>query len=142
MLGDVPYSFAVTSHISITFSIAIIVFALITITGIVKHRLKFFKLFMPKNIPVILMPLMLIVELFVYLMRPVSLSVRLAANITAGHIVMKILAGFTMLAGLFFALPFMLLVSITGLEIFISILQAYIFTVLTCVYLSEVLYLH
>ncbi len=140
--GMLPGAFTVTSHITITFALAIFIFCSVTILGFIKHGLHYLKLFLPEGTPIVLMPLMFIIELFAYLARPVSLSLRLAANMTAGHIILKVIASFVIMAGFVGIFPFALLVVLDGFEIFIALLQAYIFSILTCVYLSDALNLH
>jgi F-type H+-transporting ATPase subunit a len=143
LLGMMPYGFTVTSHIAVTFAMAMLIFLGVTIIAIVKHGTKFFGFFLPHGTPWWMAPLMVFIELFAYLARPVSLSIRLAANMMAGHTMLKVIAGFVI--GLGWALgwaPIALLVVLTGFEIFVAILQAYIFTVLTCVYLNDALHLH
>ncbi|WP_375327376.1 F0F1 ATP synthase subunit A [Candidatus Tisiphia endosymbiont of Nemotelus uliginosus] len=143
LLGMLPYSFTVTSHILITFALATIIFTLITITGFITHGLHFLSLFLPKNIPLWLAPLMIILELFAYLAKPISLSLRLAANMMAGHILIKVIAGFAVSLIIFLKfLPIPLIIALIGFEVFIAILQAYIFTILSCVYLNDTLNLH
>lgn len=142
LLGMLPGAFTVTSHITITFAIAVFIFLGVTVIGFVKHGLHYLELFLPKGTPGILMPLIFIIELFAYLARPVSLSLRLAANMTAGHIMLKVIASFIIMAGFIGFFPLALLVILDGFEIFIALLQAYIFSVLTCVYLSDALNLH
>lgn len=146
LLGMIPGAFAVTSHIAITFSMALFVFLAITLIGFIKHGLHYFALFLPKGTPVFMAPLMFFIEMFAYLVRPVSLSLRLATNMTAGHIMLKVIASFVIMSGVLSSIlgvfPFALLVILTGFEIFIAILQAYIFTILSCVYLSDALNLH
>lgn len=142
LLGMVPYSFTVTSHIAVTFGLAIFIFISITLIGFIKHGTHFLSLFLPSGTPIIMAPLMIFIELFAYLARPVSLSIRLAANMTAGHIILKILASMVIMSGIFGILPFTLLTILSGFEIFIAVLQAYIFTILSCVYLSDALNLH
>lgn len=143
IFGLFPYSFTVTSHIAVTFALAIVVFLGVTIIALARHKLKFFSLFLPKGTPWWLAPLMVFIELFAYLARPVSLSVRLAANMLAGHTMLKVIAGFVI--GLGWALgwaPLAFLVVLNGFELFVAMLQAYIFTVLTCVYLNDAIHLH
>jgi len=143
LAGMLPYSFTVTSHIAVTFTLASFIFLGVTLIAILKHGVKFFGFFLPHGTPWWMAPLMVFIELFAYLARPVSLSIRLAANMMAGHTMMKVIAGFVV--GLGFALgwaPLALLVVLTGFEIFVAILQAYIFTVLTCVYLNDAIHLH
>ncbi len=143
LVGMIPYSFAVTSHIAVTFAIAAIIFLSITILGFVKHGTHYLSLFLPEGTPALLAPLMVIIELFSYLCRPVSLSVRLAANMTAGHIVIKLLASFTIMGGFTLGVfPFAFLTIMQGFEIFVAVLQAYIFTILSCVYLNDAINLH
>jgi F-type H+-transporting ATPase subunit a len=143
LLGMLPYSFTVTSHISITFVLALMVFLTVTIVGFVKHGLHFFSLFLPKGTPWWLAPLMIIIEIFTYLARPVSLSLRLAANMVAGHILLKVMAGFVISLVLFLKfLPIPLMVVLIGFEIFVAVLQAYIFSILSCVYLNDAINLH
>ena len=141
-MGIIPFAFASTSHIAVTFALAIFLFSLITIVGFIKYGLGYFGILLPKGTPMFLAPLMIVIELFAYLARPISLSIRLAANITAGHVVLKVLAGFVVLSGIFGVLPFILLTILTGFELLVAILQAYIFSVLTCVYLNNALELH
>ncbi|WHQ46391.1 MAG: F0F1 ATP synthase subunit A [Candidatus Midichloria sp.] len=142
LFGMIPYSFTVTSHISITFALAAVIFIFITTLGFIKHGTHFLSLFLPKGVPIFMAPLLIIIELFAYLARPISLSIRLAANIIAGHIVLKVLAALTIMVGFLGIFPFALLTILTGFEIFIAVLQAYIFSILTCVYLSDALNLH
>ncbi len=142
LLGMVPYMFTFTSHIIVTFTLAMIVFLFVTILGIVLHGFHFFSLFMPKGVSIFLAPILVPVEMISYLARPVSLSVRLFANMLAGHIMMKVFAGFVVMMGIFGIAPMAVNVVLTGLEVVISMLQAYIFTVLTCVYLNDAVNLH
>ncbi len=144
VLGMVPYSFTTTSHIVVTFALAICIFLACTVIAIVKHGPgKFLHSFLPEGTPLWMAPLMYFIELFSYLARPVSLSVRLSANMMAGHTMLKVIAGFVVMLGLAGGwAPLSLLVVLTGFEIGIAVLQAYIFTVLTCVYLNNALHLH
>lgn len=149
LLGMVPYQFTATSHIVVTFALAASVFVGVTLVALVKHGTKFFGFFLPAGTPWWMAPLMYLIELFAYMARPVSLSIRLTANMVAGHILLKVIAGFVVsmiaggvLLGIFSTLPFALLVVLTGFEIGIAILHAYIFTVLSCVYLNDALHLH
>lgn len=143
LFGMIPFSFTVTSHIIVTFALALAIFIGVTIIAIVRHGpMKFIGFFLPHGTPWWMAPVMYLIELFSYLARPVSLSIRLTANMMAGHTMLKVIAGFV--AGLSIAgvLPLALLVVLTGFEIFVAVLQAYIFTVLTCVYLNDALHLH
>lgn len=143
LLGMLPYSFTVTSHISITFILALLVFFVVTIIGFVKHGVYFLSLFLPKGTPTWLAPLMIVVELFAYLARPISLALRLAANMVAGHVLLKVMAGFVISLTIYLKiLPIPLMVILIGFEIFIAILQAYIFSILSCVYLNDAINLH
>lgn len=143
LLGMVPYSFTTTSHIIVTFALAALVFVGVTLIAIFKHGTKFLGFFLPHGTPWWMAPMMYFIELFSYLARPVSLSVRLAANMMAGHTMLKVLAGFVIMLGLLAGwLPLAFITVMVGFEIFVAVLQAYIFTVLTCVYLSDALHLH
>ncbi|MEX2408069.1 MAG: F0F1 ATP synthase subunit A, partial [Rhodovibrionaceae bacterium] len=142
LLGMLPYSFTFTSHIAVTFVLAAVVFILVTILGFVKHGLHFFTFFVPPGSPVYMWPLLIPIEIISYLSRPVSLSVRLFANMLAGHTLLKVIAGFIALLGVVGILPFALVVALTGLEILIAFLQAYVFAILTCLYINDALHLH
>ena len=142
MLGMLPYSFTFTSHIIVTFVLAMFVFLLVTLLGIFIHGFKFFGLFIPKGVPMIMLPLMIQIEIISYLSRPISLSVRLFANMMAGHTMLKIFAGFIVPLGIFGIAPLMVDVALTALEVLIAFLQAYVFTILTCLYLNESINLH
>jgi len=143
MIGMLPYSFTVTSHIIVTFVLAAIVFIGVTIIGFVKHGIKYLELFVPKGVPVALLPLIIIIEIISYLSRPVSLSVRLFANMMAGHTMLKVFGGFVISLGLLGGwLPLGFSVALTGLEILVAFLQAYVFAILTCIYLNDALNLH
>lgn len=143
LLGMLPYAFTVTSHISITFAMAMMIFSLVTFFGLYLHGWRFFSLFLPEGTPYWLAPLMIVIELFAFLARPVSLSLRLAANMVAGHVLLKVMAGFVLSLAVYFKfLPVPLIVILIGFEIFVAILQAYIFAILSCVYLNDALNLH
>ncbi|WP_341793495.1 MULTISPECIES: F0F1 ATP synthase subunit A [unclassified Rickettsia] len=143
LLGMIPYGFTVTSHISITFVLAIMVFLTVTIVGFYNYGLHFLTVFLPRGTPLWLAPLMIIIELFTYLARPLSLSLRLAANMMAGHILLKVIAGFTVSLMIYLKfIPIPLIVVLIGFEIFVAVLQAYIFTILSCVYLNDAINLH
>lgn len=143
LFGMIPYGFTVTSHISVTFALAMMIFLLVTMLGIYLHGFHFFSLFLPKGTPGWLAPLMVLIELFAYLARPVSLSLRLAANMVAGHVLLKVMAGFVMSMAIYLKiLPIPFIVILIGFEIFVAILQAYIFTILSCVYLNDAINLH
>ena len=143
MIGMLPYAFTVTSHIIVTFALAIIIFIAVTIIGFIKHGLKYLKLFLPSGVPIILLPLIVVIEIISYLSRPVSLSVRLFANMMAGHTMLKVFGGFVISLGFLGGwLPLSFSVALTGLEILVAFLQAYVFAILTCIYLNDALNLH
>ena len=142
VLGLMPYSFTATSHIAVTFALAAFIFLAVTFIAIYRHGLKFFGFFLPHGTPWWLAPLMIFIELFAYLARPISLSVRLGANMMAGHTMLKVIAGFVTAMGVFGIVPLAFLMVLSGFELFVAILQAYIFTVLTCVYLNDSIHLH
>ena len=142
LFGMVPYGFPFTSHIIVTFTMAIVVFLGVTVIALVKHKLHFFTFFMPPGVPLIMAPLLVPIEIISYLSRPVSLSVRLFANMLAGHTLLKVFAGFVVSLGLFGAFPLLFIVALTALEIVIAFLQAFVFTILTCLYLNDALHLH
>jgi F-type H+-transporting ATPase subunit a len=143
MLGMVPYSFTVTSHIIVTFALAAFIFIGVTIIGFWKHGIGFLKFFVPSGVPFVMLPLLVVIEVISYLTRPVSLSVRLFANMMAGHTMLKVFGSFVVALGLlggWAALAFM--VAFTGLEILVAFLQAYVFAILTCIYLNDALHMH
>jgi F-type H+-transporting ATPase subunit a len=150
LLGMLPYTFTVTSHIIVTFALGAAVFVGVTVLGFARHGLRFFSLFMPPGAPLALAPLMVPIELVLYLMRPVSLAIRLFVNIMAGHMMMKVFAGFVvMLIGALGAsgaviglAPIMVNVALTAFEFLVAFLQAYVFTILTCIYIHDSLALH
>ena len=142
LLGMIPYSYTFTSQIIVTFAIAITIFLGVTIIGIFLHGFHFFSLFVPPGMPIVLAPLLIPIEVISYFGRPVSLSVRLFANMMAGHTMMKVFAGFTAALGILGIAPILLLVALTGFEIMVAVLQAYVFTVLTCLYLNDAIHLH
>lgn len=142
LLGMVPYMFTFTSHIIATFTLAMVVFLFVTILGIVKHGFKFLSLFAPKGLPNFLLPAVVPIEMISYLARPISLAVRLFANMMAGHTMMKVFAGFAAMFGVYGFIPIGVNVILTGFEIIIAIIQAYVFTILTCVYLNDAIHLH
>jgi len=146
-LGMIPYGFTFTSHLIVTFALAGIVLTVVTIIGFKRHGLHFFRLFYPKGAPIYITPLLIPVEILSYLSRVVSLSVRLFANMTAGHAMLKIFSSFVViLAGSFLLplaiLPFFISVAVTGFEFLVALLQAYVFTILTCIYLNDAINLH
>jgi len=142
MLGMVPYSFTFTSHIAVTFAMAMVVFIGVTILGFAKHGIKFFTFFVPPGVPVWMWPLMIPIEIISYLSRPVSLAMRLFANMLAGHTLLKVFAGFVPALGAAGVLPLAFVGALTGLELLIAFLQAYVFAILTCLYINDALHLH
>jgi F-type H+-transporting ATPase subunit a len=147
LLGLIPYSFTYTSHIAVTFSLALVAFIAANVAGFRKHGFGLFHLFLPKGIPVFLAPLMIVIELISYLARPFSLSIRLFANMMAGHLILKLFASFSaMLAGSSLAVlgivPLLLNIGVTGLEFLVAVLQTYVFTLLTCLYINDAINLH
>jgi ATP synthase subunit 6 len=148
-LGMIPYTFTVTSHIFLTFSLGMVSFIGLNIIGINKHGLFFFSLFLPPGAPLALAPLLVPIEIISYVFRVVALSVRLFANMMAGHTLLKILATFAwkmiMAGGIFLFIqlfPMLVIIAITGLELAIAFLQAYVWTTLICLYFSDVISLH
>ena len=142
MVGMVPYSFTFTSHIIVTFALAAVVFIGVTILGFVKHGFHYFALLAPPGLPWYMLPILIPIELISYLSRPISLSVRLFANMLAGHTLLKVFAGFVVPLGFAGILPFAFIVALTGLEILIAFLQAYVFAILTCLYINDAYHLH
>jgi len=147
VMGIIPYTFTVTSHIIITVALALLVFFTVIIYGFWKNGLRFFKLFVPSGIPIYILPLVTFIEVLSFLSRPVSHSVRLFANMLAGHITLKVFGGFvTMLGALGFlgwlgaVLPLGLTVALTALELLVAFLQAYVFAILTCIYLNDAIH--
>jgi F-type H+-transporting ATPase subunit a len=141
-LGLVPYSYTVTSQIIVTFALAIVVFIGVTIVGIVKHGFHFLRLFVPRGVPMVLLLLLVPIELLSYCIRPFTLSIRLFANMLAGHTMLAIFGGFAASVGLLGILPMGIDILIVALEVLVAALQAYVFAILTCLYLSDALNLH
>src|SRR6266545_382261 len=144
MIGIIPYTFTVSSHIIVTAALALLVFLTVLIYGFYKNGLKFFKLFVPSGIPIAILPLVVFIEVFSFFLRPISHSVRLFANMLAGHIALKVFASFiTLLAGIGIlgiagaVLPLGMVIALTALELLVAFLQAYVFTILTCIYLND-----
>lgn len=142
MLGMVPYSFTVTSHLAVTATMSLIIILGITVLGLVKHGFGFFHVFLPSGVPLWLAPLLIVIEVISYLTRPVSLAVRLFANMMAGHTTLKVFAGFVVALGVAGVIPLLFVVALTALEVLIAFLQAYIFTILTCIYLHDAFHPH
>jgi len=143
MVGMLPYSFTVTSHIIVTLVMALFIFIAVTFIGFLKHGFGYLKIFVPSGVPTLLLPLITVIEIISYLSRPVSLSVRLFANMMAGHTMLKVFGGFVISLGILGGwLPLSFSVALTGLEILVAFLQAYVFAILTCIYLNDALNLH
>ncbi len=147
LLGLLPYGFTVTSHIVITVALALLVFFTVLVYGFWKNGLRFFKLFVPSGIPIYILPLIVFIEVLSFLSRPISHSVRLFANMLAGHITLKVFAGFIVMLSAFgiggiigAILPLSLVVALTALEFLVAFLQAYVFAILTCIYLNDAIH--
>jgi len=144
--GLIPSTFTVTSHIIVTFAMAAVVFVGVTVIGLVKHGVRFFTLFVPSGLPMALVPLLFPIEVVSYIIRPITLSVRLFANMMAGHTLLVVLSGFAVSLSGFFVVPalgpLVITTAMYGLEFIVAFLQAYVFAVLTCLYLHDALHLH
>jgi F-type H+-transporting ATPase subunit a len=148
LIGLIPYSFTITSHIIITVSFALLVFVTVVVYGFWKNGLHFFKLFVPSGIPIFILPLVVFIEVFSFFLRPISHSVRLFANMLAGHIALKVFAGFVAMLGVSLGAlgwaggiaPLALTVALTALELLVAFLQAYVFAILTCIYLNDAIH--
>jgi F-type H+-transporting ATPase subunit a len=142
VLGLVPYSFTYTSHIIVTIALAMMIFILVVLLSLKNHKLGFFKMFFPPGAPIFLAPLLIPIEVLSFVFRPISLAVRLFANMMAGHVMLQLFAGFTVALGLFGVLPLTFVVLLTGFEILVALLQAYVFALLTSIYLKDTLESH
>lgn len=149
LLGLIPYSYTTTSQIVVTFALALAIFVGVTLIALVKHGFHFFSFFVPSGAPKALIPFLVVIEVISYFVRPVSLSVRLFANMLAGHTMLKVFAGLAVMiasaGGVATAgsvLPLIAIIGLTGLEVLVAVLQAYVFTILTCMYLNDALHLH
>jgi F-type H+-transporting ATPase subunit a len=142
MLGMLPYSFTFTSQIAVTFAMAIFVFAAVTVLGFVRHGAGFFSFFVPGGVHWAMLILLIPIEIISYLSRPISLSVRLFANMLAGHTLIKVFSGFVWALGVLGFIPLAFVAALVGLEIVIAFLQAYVFAILTCLYINDSLHLH
>jgi F-type H+-transporting ATPase subunit a len=147
VVGIIPYAFTVTSHIIITVALALLVFFTVIIYGFWKNGLGFLKLFVPSGIPIYILPLVTFIEVMSFLSRPVSHSVRLFANMLAGHITLKVFGGFVVMLSAFGVLgwlgallPLGLTIALTALELLVAALQAYVFAILTCIYLNDAIH--
>jgi F-type H+-transporting ATPase subunit a len=148
MFGLIPFAFTVTSHIIITAALALTVFFTVLTYGLIRHGLHFFNLFVPKGVPIYILPMIVAIEILSFISRPISHSVRLFANMLAGHIALKVFAGFIILLGGALGaigwaggvLPFAMIVALTALEALVAFLQAYVFAILTCIYLNDAIH--
>jgi len=147
IVGVIPYNFTIASHIIVTAALAFLVFFTVLIYGFYKNGLKFLKLFVPSGIPIFILPLVVFIEIFSFFLRPISHSVRLFANMLAGHIALAVFASFIpLLAGLgivgYFdaSLPLGMVIALTALELLVAFLQAYVFTILTCIYINDAIH--
>ena len=141
-LGLIPYSYTVTSQIVVTFALAAVVFVGVTIIGIVRHGVHFLRLFVPQGVPGVLLLLLVPIELLSYCIRPFTLSIRLFANMLAGHTMLAIFGGFAASIGLLGIFPLGINILLVALEVLVAALQAYVFAILTCLYLSDAINLH
>lgn len=140
IVGLLPMAFTTTSHIAVTASMAMAVFLAVTILGVVKSGVKFLSLFWISDAPLVLRPILAIIEIISYFVRPVSHSIRLAGNMMAGHAVIKVFAGFAGALGIGAVAPIIAIMAVYGLEMLVVVIQAYVFTILTCVYLNDALH--
>lgn len=147
LFGMFPYFFTITSHVIVTAALALMVIGIVIVYGFWKNGLGFLKLFVPSGVPAVLVPLIVFIEVLSFISRPISLSVRLFANVLAGHITLKVFSGFViMLSGLGFGgvlasiLPLAFTVALTALEFLVAFLQAYVFAILTCMYLNDAIH--
>ena len=148
IVGIIPYAFTISSHIIVTAALALLVFFTVLIYGLYKNGLKFFKIFVPSGVPIYILPLVMFIEILSFFLRPVSHSVRLFANMLAGHIALKVFAGFVAMLGVSLGavgwiggiLPLSLTVALTALELLVAFLQAYVFAILTCIYLNDAIH--
>jgi F-type H+-transporting ATPase subunit a len=148
LVGIIPYAFTISSHIIVTAALALLVFFTVLVYGLYKNGLKFFKIFVPSGIPIFILPLVVFIEIFSFFLRPISHSVRLFANMLAGHIALKVFAGFVAMLGVSLGavgwiggvMPLALTVALTALELLVAFLQAYVFAILTCIYLNDAIH--
>ena len=148
LIGIIPYTFTVSSHIIVTAALALLVFFTVLIYGLYKNGLKFFKIFVPSGVPIYVLPLVVFIEVLSFFLKPVSHSVRLFANMLAGHIALKVFAGFVAMLGVSLGAigwiggiaPLALTVALTALELLVAFLQAYVFAILTCIYLNDAIH--
>lgn len=142
LLGMIPHSFTFTSHIAVTFAMALVIFIGVTVIGFMRHGTHYLRMFFPEGAPIATAIILIPIEIISYFSRPFSLAIRLFANMTVGHIMLKVIGGFVGLIGILGVLPFALLTGITVLEFGIAALQAYVYTILTCIYLHDAIHMH
>ena len=142
LLGLIPYAFTFTSHIIVTLAFALVVFVGVTILAIVIHKHRFLTFFLPPGVPMWMAPLLVPIEVVSYMARPISLSVRLFANMMAGHSILYVFGAFVFVLSFAGVLPFAFIVALYGLELLVAVLQAYVFTILTCLYIRDAIELH
>lgn len=142
LLGMVPGGFTITAHIAVTFTMAILIFIGATIIGFIKHGAHFLHLFVPAGAPKVMLVFLVPIELMSYLARPITLSLRLAGNMMAGHVLLKVVAGFIAPMAVFGVLPLALLIAFVGFEFLVAVLQAYVFALLVCIYLNDAVNMH
>ncbi|MFV1852913.1 MAG: F0F1 ATP synthase subunit A [Porticoccaceae bacterium] len=142
LLGMIPHSFTFTSHIAVTFAMALVIFIGVTIIGFMRHGTHYLRMFFPAGAPIATAIILVPIEIISYFSRPFSLAIRLFANMTVGHIMLKVIGGFVGLIGILGVLPFAMLTGITVLEFGIAALQAYVYTILTCIYLHDAIHMH
>ena len=142
LIGLVPYTFTYTSHIIVTVALAMVVFIGVTVIGFAKHGLGYLRLFLPEGTPIVAAPLLVVIEILSYLSRPFSLAMRLAINMLVGHVLLQLLASFVITMGVLGIVPIGFMGAIFLLELLVAILQAYVFTVLSCIYLNDAIHLH
>jgi F-type H+-transporting ATPase subunit a len=148
LVGIIPYTFTVSTHLIVTAALAVLVFITVLIYGLYKNGLKFFKIFVPSGVPLYILPLVIFIEVLTFFLRPVSHSVRLFANMLAGHIALKVFAGFVAMLGVSLGavgwiggmLPLAMVIALTALELLVAFLQAYVFAILTCIYLNDAIH--
>jgi F-type H+-transporting ATPase subunit a len=142
LIGMVPYTFTYTSHIIVTFGLAIVIFLGVTVIGFARHGAGYLRMFFPHGAPLATAIILVPIELISYCSRPFSLAIRLFANMTVGHIILKVMAGFIIALGIAGIAPMAFLGGVTVLEFGIALLQAYVFTILTCIYLHDAIHMH
>lgn len=142
LLGLVPYNFTYTSHIIVTVALALVVFVGVTVIGFAKHGFGYLRLFLPEGTPILIAPLLVAIEILSYLSRPFSLAMRLAINMLVGHVLLQLLAGFVIALGVIGFVPIGFMGAIFLLELLVAVLQAYVFTILCCIYLNDAIHMH